>query len=53
MVNCVVCGKKAKHQASIRKVTVPLCSLHFTAYKNGLLNKETLRSLAMLKLIRS
>lgn len=53
MGDCFICRKKAEHRAFIRKVTVPLCSLHFTAYKNGLLDKETLRSLAMLKLIRS
>lgn len=49
---CVICGKRAEHQGRIRKVTVSLCSLPFSAYRCGYINKEKLRNLALLKLIK-
>lgn len=52
MPQCVVCKHKSNHTAVVEVVHILLCEIDFRAYKQGWIDKDMLRKLALVKLIK-
>ena len=52
MPQCVICKRKSSHTAVVEGVHILLCEIDFMAYKQGMIDKDMLRKLALVKLIK-
>ena len=52
MPHCVVCKNKASHTGVVKGIHIPLCEIHFMAYKNGIIGKDKFRNLALVQLAK-
>ena len=52
MPRCEVCKNKASHVGVVKGVHIPLCEIHFMAYRKGIIRKDKLRNLRLLRLAK-
>ena len=52
MPQCVIGKRKSSHTAVVEGVHILLCEIDFMAYKQGMIDKDMLRKLALVKLIK-